>query len=130
MADPSVVDNRATSDISPRAQGEPMGVTNKQTGTRIDEVAGGIHRISTPVNDVPGGFSFDQYVIADDQPLLFHTRPRKMHRLVEEAIASVVSLQTLRFIGFSHFEFDECGSLNELLAAAPAAVPLCGKVNA
>ena len=107
-----------------------MGVTNTQSGTRIDEVADGIYRISTPVSEVPGGFSFNQYLIADDEPLLFHTGPRKMHRLVEEAIKSVLPLQKLRFIGFSHFESDECGSLNELLAAAPAAVPLCGKVNA
>ena len=107
-----------------------MGVTNTQSGTRVDEIADGIYRITTPVSEVPGGFSFNQYLIIDDQPLLFHTGPRKMHRLVEEAITSVIPLQQLRFIGFSHFESDECGSLNELLASAPAAVPLCGKVNA
>ena len=56
-----------------------MGVTNTQSGTRVDEIADGIYRITTPVSEVPGGFSFNQYLIIDDQPLLFHTGPRKMH---------------------------------------------------
>ncbi len=107
-----------------------MGVTNPQSGTRVDEVAAGIFRINTPARDVPGGFSFNQYLIVDEQPLLFHTGPRRMSALVQEAIASVLPLNKLRFIGFSHFESDECGSLNELLARAPDAVPLCGRVNA
>jgi flavorubredoxin len=107
-----------------------MGVTNKQAGTRVDEVADAIYRISTPVSEIPGGFSFNQYLIKDDQPLLFHTGPRKMSSLVQEAISSVLDIKDLRFIGFSHFESDECGSLNKLLALAPDAVPLCSRVNA
>jgi flavorubredoxin len=107
-----------------------MGVTNQQTGTRVDEIAERIFRISTPVAEVPGGFSFNQFLLAGEQPLLFHTGPRRMHPLVLEAISTVLDVRELRFIGFSHFESDECGSLNEFLALAPHAVPLCGRVNA
>jgi len=107
-----------------------MGVTNNVAGTRVDEVAAGIYRISTPVREIPGGFSFNQYLIVDDQPLLFHTGPRGMRLLVQEAISSVLDVKDLRFIGFSHYESDECGSLAEFLSLAPSAAPLCGKVNA
>jgi flavorubredoxin len=107
-----------------------MGVTNKQSGTRIDEVADAIYRISTPVSEIPGGFSFNQYLLKGDQPLLFHTGPRQMCPLVQEAISSVMDVKNLRFIGFSHFEDDECGALAALLALAPDAVPLCGRINA
>jgi len=107
-----------------------MGVTNQQSGTRVDEVAAEIYRISTPLKDLPGGFSFNQYLVADEQPLLFHTGPRRLSQLVQEAIGTIIPLRQLRFIGFSHYESDECGSLNELLALAPEAVPLCGRINA
>jgi len=107
-----------------------MGVTNSQSGTRIDEVADGIYRIHTPVKDVPGGFSFNQYLVRDDAPMLFHTGPRGMMPLVVEAIASVLPVGKLRYVGFSHYENDECGALNGLLALAPAAEPLCSRVNA
>ena len=107
-----------------------MGVTNKQAGTHVNEIADGIYRISTPVSEVPGGFSFNQYLLADDQPLLFHTGPRRMCLLVQEAISSILDVKDLRFIGFSHYESDECGSLNEFLRLAPQAVPLYGQVNA
>jgi len=73
-------------------------------------------------------FSFNQYLIADDEPLLFHTGPRRMFALVREAVASVLPVESLRYIGFSHVEADECGSLNDWLAAAPKSVPLCGQV--
>lgn len=104
--------------------------TNTQTGTRIDEIAEGIHRISTPVPPevVPGGFTFNQYLVVDEAPLLYHTGPRKMFPLVKEAIASVIPVETLRYIGFSHYEADECGSLNDFLAVAPKAEPLCGAI--
>ena len=107
-----------------------MGITNLSSQTRVDEVAAGIYRISTPVDAIPGGFTFNQYLIADREPLLFHTGPRRMAPLVAEAISSVIPLHTLKYIGFSHFESDECGSLNWLLAAAPGALPLCGRINA
>ncbi|MHC4442108.1 MAG: oxygen-binding di-iron domain-containing protein [Planctomycetota bacterium] len=107
-----------------------MGVTNKQAGTCVDEVADGIYRISTSVSEVAGGFSFNQYLLTDEQPLLFHTGPRRMCSLVQEAISSVLDVKDLRFIGFSHYESDECGALGEFLSLAPSAVPLCSQVNA
>ena len=88
---------------------ERMGITNTQTGTRIDEVADRIYRISTPVREVPGGLSFNQYLVAADLPLLFHTGPKKMCSLVKQAISSVMQVKNLQFIGFSHYECDECG---------------------
>jgi flavorubredoxin len=109
-----------------------MGITNRESGTRIDEVADGIYRISTPVPppDFPGGFTFNQYLILDDEPLLYHMGLRKLFPLVSEAIASVMPLERLRHLAFSHFEADECGALNDFLAAAPGAAPLCGEVAA
>lgn len=107
-----------------------MAITNKQSGTNIQEVADGLYRISTPVTIPGGGFSFNQYLIVDDEPLIFHTGPRKMFPLVHEAVASVLPPSRLRHIAFSHVEADECGSLNEWLAAAPHATPLCGTVAA
>jgi glyoxylase-like metal-dependent hydrolase (beta-lactamase superfamily II) len=110
-----------------------MTITNQATGTRIDEIARGIYRISTPVPPNPGlpaGFSFNQILIAAEQPLLFHTGPRKMFPLVREAVAAVLPPSKLRYIGFSHTEGDECGSLAEWLELAPQAQPLCGKLAA
>lgn len=109
-----------------------MTVTNAQSGTNVHEIAEGIYRINTPVA-IPGsdtGFSFNQYLIVDDEPLLFHTGPRRMFPLVSEAVASVMPVSQLRHIAFSHVEADECGSLNDWLAAAPQAAPLCGQVAA
>jgi len=105
-------------------------MTNPQSGTTVDEIADGIYRISTPVTLPGGGFSFNQYLIADDAPLLFHTGPRKMFPLVHAAVATLLPPHTLRHLAFSHVEADECGSLNEWLAAAPEAAPLCGTVAA
>src|SRR6266404_5834478 len=109
-----------------------MVITNKQSGTNVHEISEGIYRINTPVfmEGGPGGFSFNQYLIVDDEPLLFHTGPRKMFPLVREALASVIPAERLRHIAFSHVEADECGSLNEWLAAAPQSSPLCGTVAA
>jgi len=108
-----------------------MNITNKESGTNVHEIADDIYRINTPI-EIPGagGFSFNQYLIVDDEPLLFHTGLRKMFPLVREAVASVIPVEKLRYIGFSHVEADECGSLNEWLAAAPESVPLCGVVAA
>jgi flavorubredoxin len=109
-----------------------MVITNTQTGTNIEEIAEGIYRINTPVSieGGPGGFSFNQYLIVDDEPLLFHTGPRKMFPLVREAVSNVIPVEQLRHIAFSHVEADECGSLNEWLAAAPQSLPLCGRIAA
>lgn len=111
--------------------GRLMTVTNSQSGTNVNEVSDGIYRINTPVKFANGnGFSFNQYLIADDEPLLFHTGPRKMFPLVHEAVASILPASQLRYIAFSHVEADECGSLNEWLALAPQSMPLCGTVAA
>jgi len=109
-----------------------MGITNKQSGTNVHEVAEGIYRINTPVHieGVPGGFSFNQYLVVGDEPLIYHTGPGKMFSLVCEAVASVLPVERLRYIVLSHVEADECGSLNEWLAAAPQSSPLCGWVAA
>ena len=107
-----------------------MGITNTQSGTTVDEIEAGIFRIHTPMREMPGGFSFNQYLVLDDEPLLFHTGPRKMFPLVREAIASVMPVDRLRWIAFGHFEADECGSLNEFLAVAPKATPMCSAIGA
>lgn len=107
-----------------------MSVTNSQSGTNVHEVAEGIYRISTPVRLEGGGFSFNQYLIVDDDPLLFHTGPRKMFSLVRDAVSTILPVDRLRYIALSHVEADECGSLNEWLAAAPQSAPLCGSVAA
>ena len=106
-------------------------VTNPQAGTSVDEIAAGIFRISTPIDFPDGrGFSFNQYLVVDDEPLLFHSGPRRMFPLVSEAIAALMPIERLRYVGLSHTEADECGALNLLLAAAPQAVPLCGTIAA
>lgn len=107
-----------------------MTITNTFSGTNVHEIADGIFRINTPTDAVPGGFSFNQYLVLDEQPLLFHTGPRKMFPLVREAVESLLPVRLLRFIALSHFEADECGSLNEWLAAAPQSMPLCSQVAA
>lgn len=92
------------------------------TNTVIDEIADGIYRLSTFVPDVgPTGFTFNQFLIDDDEPLLFHTGQRMLFDSVSEAIATVVPFETLRWITFGHVEADECGSMNKFLAAAPQA---------
>jgi flavorubredoxin len=86
----------------------------------VDEIADGIYRISTWIPDVsPGGFTFNQFLVTGDEPLLFHTGPRAMFPLVAEAVAGVIPVDRLRWITFGHVESDECGSMNMWLAAAP-----------
>ncbi len=87
-----------------------MPIVNQETGTTIDEIADNIHRISTPVppsDDMPPGFSFNQYLIVDDSPLLSHTGLRQMFPLICQAIAAVMPIDKLRYIAFSHVEADE-----------------------
>ena len=98
--------------------------------TTVDEIADGIFRISTATDKLPGGFTFNQFLLKDEAPLLFHTGPRRMFPLVSAAVARVMPLERLSYISFSHVEADECGALNEFLAAAPDAVPLCGRLMA
>lgn len=105
-----------------------MTATTSASPTRVDEIADGIYRISTPVDAVPGGFTFNQFLIADDEPLLFHTGLRQLFPLVSEAVGRVLPLERLRYVAFSHVEADECGALNAFLAAAPHAVPVCSRI--
>ncbi|HEU4531872.1 MAG TPA: hypothetical protein VFR59_11835 [Steroidobacteraceae bacterium] len=106
-------------------------ITNTQSGTNVHEIAQGIYRINTPV-EFPGvgHFSFNQYLIVDDAPMLFHSGMRQMFPLVREAIAAVMPVERLQYVGLSHFEADECGALNQLLAVAPRAEPVCGRIGA
>lgn len=98
----------------------------------ITEIAPHLHRISVamPPEFIPGGFSFNQYLLIDERPLLFHTGPRKLFPLVRAQIEKVLPIDELRYIAFSHVEADECGALPEFLAAAPAARPVCSDIAA
>jgi flavorubredoxin len=105
-------------------------ITDRQSGTNIVEVEANIYRINTPVTGVQGGFSFNQYLITDEHPLLFHTGLRGLFPVVSEAVGKILPVESLRYIAFSHVEADECGSLNQWLAAAPQSLPLCGAIAA
>jgi len=110
-----------------------MSVTNAASGTNVHEIAEGIFRISTPIppSAMPGGFTFNQFLVVDDDPLLFHTGPRRMFPLVREAVAHVLAdVAKIRYVAFSHYESDECGSLNDWLAVAPRAEPVCSVIGA
>lgn len=102
------------------------------TTARIDEIATDIFRVSValPASDAFDGFTFNQYLIVDERPLLFHTGPRGLFALVKAAIERVMPLRRLRYVALSHYENDECGALDEFLAAAPDALPVCSRVAA
>jgi len=107
-------------------------ITNQESGTNVHEISPSIYRINTPVA-MPGGgggFNFNQYLIADETPMLFHTGPRGLFPLVREAIGAILPPETLRYVALSHFEADECGGLNEFLAVAPEAEPVCSTIGA
>jgi flavorubredoxin len=103
-----------------------------QPDTRIDPIGDSLYRISTavPPEAVPGGFTFNQYLLIDEAPLLFHTGLRGLFEPVCQAIESVLPLEQLRYVAFCHVEADECGALNDFLRAAPQAQPLCSRVAA
>jgi flavorubredoxin len=92
------------------------------------EIADGIYRFSTLVPEIaaPAGFSFNQYLIEADEPLLFHTGPRYMFDDISAALSRIMPVSRLRWVSFGHVESDECGSMNQWLAAAPAAEVLHG----
>jgi len=97
----------------------------------IAEIAPDTYRVNIPLPDaMPGGFSFNQYLVVDEMPLLFHTGPKKLFPLIREQIETVLPLSKLRYIAFSHVESDECGSLPEFLRAAPGSRPVCSEVAA
>lgn len=98
--------------------------------TRVDEIADGIFRLSTYVAEIapPAGFVFNQYLIRDEQPLLFHTGARAMFPAVRAAVARILPPESLRWISFGHIESDECGSMNQWLAEAPRAQVVHGQL--
>ena len=90
--------------------------------TKVDEIADGIYRLSTYVPEVtPDGFTFNQYLVDADEPLMFHLGGRMLFESVSAAVATVVPVERLRWLTFGHVEADECGSVNQWLAAAPQA---------
>jgi flavorubredoxin len=99
--------------------------------TRVDEIADGIFRISTFVPDVapPDGFTFNQFLLRDEEPTLFHCGMRALFPAVSEAVGRVLPLSRLRWIAFGHLEADECGSMNQWLAAAPHAQIMHGALG-
>ena len=98
--------------------------------TKTNEIADGIFRLSTFVPDLtPDGFTFNQFLIKAEEPLLFHTGPRGMFGLISEAVSRVVPIERLRWITFGHVEADECGSMNQWLAAAPRSQVAHGAVG-
>jgi flavorubredoxin len=90
--------------------------------TRVDQIADGIYRLSTYVPDVgPSGFTFNQFLVDAEEPLLYHTGMRQLFPLVREAVEQVMPVERLRWIAFAHLEADECGSVNDFLVVAPHA---------
>lgn len=91
--------------------------------TSVNEIANGIFRLSTFVPEIapPAGFVFNQFLVLGDEPLLFHTGPRRMFPLVLAAVSRLMPPERLRWISFGHVEADECGSMNDWLALAPQA---------
>jgi flavorubredoxin len=96
--------------------------------TKVNEIADGIYRLSNYVPDIapPAGFTFNQFLVLGDEPLMFHTGLRKMFPLNRDAVSRIISPDRLRWITFGHFEADECGAMNEWLAVAPQATPAHG----
>jgi flavorubredoxin len=91
--------------------------------TNVSEIASGVYRFSTWTSNIapPVGFTFNQFLIDGDEPMLFHCGMRQLFPLVSEAVARVLPLERLRWISFGHVEADECGAMNQWLAAAPNA---------
>ncbi len=94
----------------------------------VAEIAPDLYLISTYIPEID--LQFNQFLVKDDEPLLFHTGMKAMFPLVRDAVKSLVDPSRIRWIGFSHFEADECGSLNEWLQIAPVAQPVCSMVGA
>src|SRR4029453_4203939 len=93
----------------------------------VTEIAPEIYRISTFHPEF--GIQFNQFLVRDDEPFLMHTGMRRMFEATRSGVAQVLDPSRVRWIGFSHFEPDECGALNEWLAIAPSAAAVCGAVG-
>jgi len=94
----------------------------------VNEIAPDTYRISTYVPEI--NLQFNQFLVADDEPLLYHTGMRGLFPRVLDEVSRVIDPSRLRWVGFSHFESDECGALNDWLAVAPHAEPVCSVVGA
>jgi flavorubredoxin len=99
--------------------------------TQIAEIADGIYRLSTYVPAIapPAGFTFNQFLVLGDEPLMFHTGLRKMFALNRDAVSRIIAPERLRWIAYGHFEADECGAMNEWLAVAPQAQAAHGQTG-
>ena len=99
--------------------------------TKINEIADGIYRLSTFTPEVapPAGFTFNQFLVLGDEPLMFHTGLRKMFPLNRDALGRIIPPDRLRWIAYGHFEADECGAMNEWLAVAPQAQAAHGQTG-
>ena len=97
--------------------------------TRCDEIAAGIYRLSTYTDAIPGGFTFNQFLVTGEEPLLFHTGTRELFPSVSEAVATVLPVDSLRWISFGHWEADESGAMNQWLRAAPRAEVAVGTLG-
>ena len=95
--------------------------------TQITEIAPDIYRISTFIPE--GNLQFNQFLVRDEQPLLYHTGMKGLFPVVRDAVATLIDPSTLRWIGFSHFEADECGALTEWQTLAPEATAVCSFVG-
>lgn len=103
---------------------EPKGTP---MDTTIDEIAPDVFRLSTLVPEAaPGGFQFNQFLVRDEQPFLFHTGMRMLYPSVSAAVSQVIDLEDLAWISFCHVEADECGAMNQFLAAAPSSMVVHG----
>jgi flavorubredoxin len=98
--------------------------------TRVTEISPCIYRLSTFVPSIapPAGFTFNQFLVLGNEPLLFHTGLRRMFPLVQAAVSGIIPLDRLRWICFGHYEADECGAMNEWLTVAPHAEVAHGQI--
>ena len=94
----------------------------------VSEIATDVYRISAYVPEI--NLQFNHFLIIDDEPMLYHAGLKQLFPALLEAVSKIISLSKIRWIGFSHFEVDECGALNEWLQAAPNAKAVCSEAGA
>lgn len=94
----------------------------------VSEIAPDVYRISVFVPQI--NLQFNHFLIKDDEPMLYHAGLKQMFPALLEAVSKIISPSQIRWIGFSHFEVDECGALNEWLLAAPNAKAVCSEAGA
>jgi flavorubredoxin len=109
----------------------PVSLLEELMETKINEIANGIYRLSTFIPEIapPAGFTFNQFLVLGDEPLLFHTGLRRMFPLIRTALSRILPPEHLRWISFGHYEADECGAMNEWLAVASQAKVVQGQTG-